>query len=261
MFDSGLGGLTAVRRLRKVLPAENIIYLGDTGRVPYGGRSRETILRYAREDFAFMQSFDIKAIVVACGTVSTTALPELEKDYDLPVVGVVKPAAARAVSLTKNGRIGLIATKASVSSGAYEREIGRLAPECSVAAEACPLFVPLVENGRTDRGDIVIETVAEEYLAPLREKKIDTLILGCTHYPLISEIIAEHMPGVKLVDTGGETAESLAALLKNSGELTGRKENGFCRCFVTDSVESFTGSAGRFLGEDAVMEVARVSLS
>lgn len=261
VFDSGLGGLTAVRRLREVLPAEDIVYLGDTGRVPYGGRSHETIVRYAKEDFAFLLGFDIKAIVVACGTVSTVALPDIAGNYELPVVGVVEPAAKKAVSVSKKRRIGLIATKASVASGSYEREIARIDPSCKVFSQACPLFVPLVENGRVELGDPVIETVAEEYLSPLKELEIDTLILGCTHYPLIRNIISSIMgPEVTLVDTGGETAETVARILSETDALA---ENGIgkCRCFVTDSVESFKENAGRFLGDGVLTEITKVSLN
>ena len=262
VFDSGLGGLTAVRRLREALPGEDVVYLGDTGRVPYGGRSRETIMQYAREDFAFLMGFDIKAIVVACGTVSTVALPEMAGDYTLPVVGVVEPAAKKAAELTKNGRIGLIATRASVSSGAYEREIARIAPDKQVFSQACPLFVPLVENGRVRPGDVVIETVAREYLAPLREKDIDTLILGCTHYPIIRDVIADIMgPGVALIDTGGEAAAELAAILRARDALSAGTREGTCRCFVTDSVEGFNESAGRFLGGGVINGTQRVSLN
>lgn len=183
VFDSGVGGLSAVRELRKLLPSENIIYFGDTSRVPYGGRSPEILLKYARQDVHFLRSFDIKAILVACGTVSTTCLPILRRENDLPILGVVEPACRRAVQVTKTRRVGLIATAASVRSGAYEKCIGGLDPAVEVIAKACPLFVPLVENGRYRPGDTVIETVAREYLEPLRQTGIDTLILGCTHYP------------------------------------------------------------------------------
>lgn len=183
VFDSGVGGLSAVRELRKLLPSENIIYFGDTSRVPYGGRSPEILLKYARQDVHFLRSFDIKAILVACGTVSTTCLPVLRGENDLPILGVVEPACRRAVQMTKNGRVGLIATAASVRSGAYEKCIAGIDPAVEVIAKACPLFVPLVENGRYRPGDAVIETVAREYLEPLGRTGIDTLILGCTHYP------------------------------------------------------------------------------
>ena len=191
VFDSGLGGLTAVRELRSILPSENIIYCGDTSRVPYGGRSNEILHHYARQDVSFLRSFDIKAILVACGTVSTTALPALQQENDRPIVGVVGPACRRAAAKTRNKRGGLIATAASVNSGAYERMLHQIDPEIEVVSCACPLFVPLVENGRFHRGDIVIETVAREYLLPMKEQGLDTLILGCTHYPLLTEIIAD----------------------------------------------------------------------
>lgn len=191
VFDSGLGGLTAVREIRSILPSENIIYFGDTSRVPYGGRSAEILLRYARQDVRFLRTFDVKALLVACGTVSTNALPVLAAESDIPILGVVEPACAAAAQVTRNKKVGLIATAASVRSGAYERCLSALDGDIQVYAKACPLFVPLVENGRFRPGDTVIETVAAEYLAPLRAIGIDTLILGCTHYPLLSEIIAK----------------------------------------------------------------------
>ena len=185
VFDSGLGGLTAVRSLRSILPGENLVYFGDTARVPYGGRSPETILKYARQDVRFLRTFDLKAILIACGTVTSTSLEQLRRENDLPMLGVVEPSCRAALAATRNRRVGIIATQASVRSGAYERTLRALAPEVTVLQQACPLFVPLAEEGRTRPGDIVIETVAREYLAPLRGQGIDTLILGCTHYPLL----------------------------------------------------------------------------
>jgi glutamate racemase len=214
VFDSGLGGLTAVRSLRQILPEENLIYFGDTARVPYGGRSRETLLKYARQDVRFLRSFDLKAILIACGTVSTTALPTLAAENDLPIVGVVEPTCRRAVAVTRNRRVGMIATLASVRSGAYEAQLQKLDPAVQVIAKPCPLFVPLVENGRFAPGDVVIETVAREYLEPLRDTGIDTLILGCTHYPLLWDVIHGVMgPGVTLVSAGEESAFELKRLL------------------------------------------------
>ena len=215
VFDSGLGGLTAVRELRQLLPSENIIYFGDTARVPYGGRSAEILLKYARQDVRFLRSHDIKAILVACGTVSTTALPQLRQESDIPILGVVEPACRRAAAVTRNRRVGLIATAASVRSGAYQRSLRQLDPDIAVTAKACPLFVPLVENGRFRRGDVVIETVAREYLEPLRREGLDTLILGCTHYPLLTDIIGDIMgPGVTLINTGEEAAWELKRTLR-----------------------------------------------
>ena len=168
VFDSGLGGLTAVRELCRLLPGEDVVYFGDTGRVPYGSRSRETIIKYARQDVAFLRTFDLKAILIACGTVSTTALDVLSAENPIPVMGVVEPAARAAARLTRSGNIGLIGTQTSVRSGAYERAIQAENPAARVTGQPCPLFVPLVENGRFRPGDIVIETVAAEYLAPLK---------------------------------------------------------------------------------------------
>ena len=212
VFDSGLGGLTCVKRLRELMPGEDIIYLGDTGRVPYGGKSRETILTYARQDIAFLRRYDIKAVVAACGTVSTNGIEEIAGDYPIPVCGVADAAAGAAVRRTRNGRIGLIGTKASIRSTAYDRKILALMPGARIVKRACPLFVPIVEDGRIGDGDPVLELVAGEYLADLREAGVDTLILGCTHYPLIARTLSRVMgPEVRLVDPGAVTA-ALAVL-------------------------------------------------
>ena len=258
VFDSGVGGLSAVRELRKLLPSENIIYFGDTSRVPYGGRSPEILLKYARQDVHFLRSFDIKAILVACGTVSTTCLPILRRENDLPILGVVEPACRRAVQMTKARRVGLIATAASVRSGAYEKCIGRLDPAVKVIAKACPLFVPLVENGRYRPGDTVIETVAREYLEPLRQTGIDTLILGCTHYPLLTEIIADIMgPGVTLIDSGAAAARVLRQTVSDRGALA-QRDHGTLTLYASDRPEDFGALAGQFLRrplESAVQHV------
>ena len=251
VFDSGLGGLTAVRSLRRILPRENLIYFGDTARVPYGGRSRETLLKYARQDVRFLRSFDIKAIVIACGTVSTTSLETLQAENDLPIVGVVEPTCRRALAVTKNRRIGMIATLASVRSGAYEATLRRLDPSVEVRCLPCPLFVPLVEDGRFRRGDVVIETVAREYLEPLRTSGIDTLILGCTHYPLLTEVIADVMgPEVTLVSAGEESAFELKRLLKAGDLRTTEDSRGETSFYVSDRAEDFERIASVFLQED-----------
>ena len=248
VFDSGSGGLTAVREIRSILPSENIIYFGDTSRVPYGSRSAEILLRYARQDVGFLRSFDIKAVAVACGTVSTTALPQLRAENSLPILGVVEPSCRRAVSVTRNRRVGLIATAASVRSGAYERTIAALDPGITVISKACPLFVPLVENGRFRAGDPVIETVAREYLTPLRDTGIDTLILGCTHYPLLAEVIGDIMgPTVTLVDAGAEVARALRQELTDRNALADRP-CGTTTLYASDRPEDFGLLAGTFLG-------------
>ncbi len=260
VFDSGLGGLTAVRELRRLLPGEDLIYFGDTGRVPYGTKSRETILRYARQDVAFLRSFDLKAVIVACGTVSANALTELTAENDLPIFGVVGPAARAAVAATKNKRVGLIGTAASIRSAAYEREIARLDPAVEVYANPCPLFVPLVENGRFRAGDKVAELVVEEYLAPIRDAGVDTLVLGCTHYPLLARLIGDFMgPGAALIDTGAACAAHAARTLADQG-LLARRETGRCRYFVSDATGDFARLAGIFLGEPVGDSVEQVEI-
>ena len=262
VFDSGLGGLTAVRELARLMPEEDLIYFGDTGRVPYGGRSRDTIVKYARQDVRFLRSFGPKAIVIACGTVSTTALDVLRRENDIPVFGVVGPAVRAAARLAKGGPVGLIGTKATIRSGAYERALARLRPELRVVSEACPLFVPLVENGRTRPGDPVIEQVAAEYLAPMKGEGVDTLILGCTHYPLLREVIRACMgPQVALVDVGAQCAHWVAAQLDRAGLRTDRAEAGGRRYFVSDSTADFTDLASAFLGEDVSGHVEKIDIT
>ena len=261
VFDSGLGGLTAVRELRRLLPGEEIVYFGDTGRVPYGSRSRETIIKYARQDVAFLRTFDLKAIVIACGTVSTTALEVLAGENPIPVLGVVAPAAQAAARATRSGTIGLIGTQASIRSGAYERFIAQANPSARVLAQPCPLFVPLVENGRFRPGDVVIETVAAEYLAPLKAAGVDTLVLGCTHYPLLEQVIARYMgPQVTLINAGAEGARAVAEMLRAGDALAPAGEGG-CRCFVSDRQEDFSRIASTFLGWDVSDTVGQVDIS
>ena len=257
VFDSGLGGLTAVRSLRQILPEENLIYFGDTARVPYGGRSRETILKYARQDVRFLKSFDLKAILIACGTVTTTSLDTVQLENTLPIVGVVEPTCRRALLVTRTKKVGIIATLASIRSGAYEAVLRRLDPEVEVIGKPCPLFVPLVENGRFRRGDVVIETVAREYLEPLKATGIDTLILGCTHYPLLTDVIADVMgPGVTRVSAGEESAFELKRLLKADGLRAEETRQGEAEFYVSDQPEDFERIASVFLQED-IRHVAR----
>ena len=262
VFDSGLGGLTTVRELCRLLPGEDIVYFGDTGRVPYGSRSRETIVRYARQDVAFLRTFDLKLIVIACGTVSTTALEVLAQENPIPVLGVVAPAAAAAARSTQNDRVGLIGTQASIRSGAYEALIHKEDPAAQVFSQPCPLFVPLVENGRFKPGDVVIETVAAEYLAPLKAAGVDTLVLGCTHYPLLEGVISAQMgPEVTLVNAGAEGAWAAAARLAELDALSGRDGGGTCRYFVSDRQEDFSRLASIFLGWDVTGAVGQVDIS
>ena len=261
VFDSGLGGLTAVASLRRILPEEDLIYFGDTARVPYGGRSKETILKYARQDVRFLRSFDLKAILIACGTVTTTSLPTLQSENDLPLVGVVEPTCRRAAMVTRSKRVGIIATQASIRSGAYEAVLRRLDPEIQVLGQPCPLFVPLVENAFISPQDEVTRLVAERYLAPLRESGVDTLILGCTHYPIIAPTIASVMGrGVTLIDSGREAAKALARALEEGDLLCDGKEPRKASYFVSDEPESFTGVAELFLGHSVNGATARINI-
>ena len=261
VFDSGMGGLTCVRQMIRLLPGEDIVYFGDTGRVPYGGRSVETIVRYARQDVAFLRSFDLKAIVIACGTVSTTAMDVLKRENDLPILGVVRPAAKAAAAITKTGNIGIIGTKATIRSGAYEAAIAALLPEAKLTAKACPLLVPLVEDGRVHRGDLVTERVVEEYLAPVKEAGVDTLVRGCTHYPLLTDVISDYMgAGVTLIDTGEEAARAAAELLSGQDQLNDTDRAALRRYYASDSAEDFAATAKLFLGKDISDRVERVAI-
>ncbi len=249
VFDSGIGGLTVVKSIIETMPDENIIYFGDTARVPYGTKSREQITEYALSDARFLAGFDIKAIVIACNTADSAARHVIEKEYtDIPVFGVVAPASKRAAQTTKNGKIGVIATNATVKSGAYESEILSNNPQAEVFSAACPLLVPFVEEGRFKNGDIVVETVLREYLAPLEEKGVDTLVLGCTHYPLLHGVIEEIMPKVNIISS------SVAAAQEIKSELEKRKlRNGTPgsdrKYFVSDNPEGFEKNALMFMGE------------
>lgn len=247
VFDSGLGGLTAVKELHRVLPDEKIIYFGDTGRVPYGTRSHETIIKYAKQDIRFLEKFNTKAILVACGTVSAVALPEIVSDYDFPLRGVIDSTAKAAAEATKNGRIGIIATTASIESGAYDRALLKLNPTLSIFGKPAPLLVPLVENGRFGKEDPVSKMVLTEYLSPLLSENIDTLILGCTHYPLLTDLITSLCPGVTLINSGFEAAHAVASLLEKQDALCSECL-GTLDCYVTDDAKGFTKNAGIFLG-------------
>ena len=257
VFDSGIGGLSAVKELMKILPNENIIYFGDTGRVPYGTRSPETISAYAREDMDFLMKFDPKAVMVACGTVSSVALDALKTDYPVKTVGVVKSAARAAATATKNGKIGVISTRATHRSGAFKKAISEFS-DAEVFSAAAPLFIPLVENGYIDKNNEVTRLVAKDYIAPLLENGIDTLILGCTHFPVIKELIGSVAPGVTLIDSGKEAAIHLKEYLVENG-LTAEREIGENRYFVSDTAEGFSSVAEMFLGKKLDGRVEKIT--
>lgn len=259
VFDSGLGGLTAVRELLTVLPNENIVYFGDTGRVPYGNRSRETIKKYSIQDARFLLTKNVKLIIAACGTASSVA-PEIGGNISVPFTGVVAPTAAAAIKATQNGKVGVIGTTATIKTGSYKREIQRLSPDTEVFEQDCPLFVPLVENGFISPDDEIVKLVIERYLSSLRESGIDTLILGCTHYPIIAEAISEALPGVRLIDSGRETAIYAASILKEQNALAADDTPGECEFYVSDTTEGFSTLAGIFLGRDISASVSRVDI-
>jgi glutamate racemase len=246
IFDSGVGGLTVVHALLAALPREDLIYLGDTARYPYGTKSAETVTRYSLENVDFLVARGIKMLVVACNTSTAAALDTLEARYPLPIVGVVAPGARAALQSTRTGRVGVIATEATIASGAYTRALRALRPDLEIYTRPCPLFVPLAEEGWVEGA--IPERVAETYLASLTRSGIDTLVLGCTHYPLLKPVIAQVMgAGVTLVDSAEETAREVASVLAARG-LARAAGPGATSFFVTDVPERFIRIGQRFLG-------------
>ena len=256
IFDSGLGGLTALKELRTLCPECDIVYFGDTGRVPYGTRSKKILLRYAEEDIRFLLSKGADRILAACGTISSVALPEIEGNFSVTVTGVVKPAAKKAVAATKNKRIGVIGTGATISSSAFSKEIAKASPDIQVMETACPLFVPLVENGFIEGGCEITRLAVERYLSPIKEFGADTLILGCTHFPIISEHIREFLgDGVTLINSGSTAAYELSC------EAETHTGTGRCDIYVSDNPANFEAVAKIFLGSDSIPEIHTVSIN
>ena len=256
IFDSGIGGLTVLKEIVAKLPHENIIYLGDTARVPYGIRSPETVTRYSFENTQFLLSQEIKMLVVACNTASAISLEAVKKEFPLPVIGVLEPGARAAVASTKTRKVGVIGTEATIGSGAYEKAIKKLDPNVEVHSLACPLFVPLVEEGWTDND--VAALVAEKYLAPLRGTGIDTLVLGCTHYPLLKAVISGAVdPGITLIDSATETSREVAGVLdklKWHGQGEGNR-----KYYVTDTPARFE-KIGKFFLDDQHFRAEQVKV-
>lgn len=248
IFDSGIGGLTVMREITRLLPGENTIYLGDTARVPYGSKSKETVERYSFEVAAFLLKSDIKMLVAACNTASAYAVASLKKTLKIPVIGVIEPGSRAAVAATRNNRIGVIGTEGTIRSGAYSNTIKALNPSVETFVKACPLFVPLVEEGWAD--DEVTRLVAERYLGELKESGIDTLVLGCTHYPLLKKTISSVMgPEVMLIDSAASTAEEVRRVLAEKDLLSRNGPDGAVHSFfVTDSPERFLAVGRRFFG-------------
>lgn len=260
VFDSGLGGLSAVRELLEILPGEDVIYFGDTARVPYGNRSDELIRKFAAQDLRFLlENADPKVILVACGTISSIALPDLRRMTDIPIFGVVDPTARAAVRATRNRRIGVLGTAATVKSGSYENALISLCPDVQVTAQACPLLVPLVEAGRIGDDPVTVR-VAQEYAFPLLDAGVDTVILGCTHYPLLRPLFQRLFgPSVTLIDAGRESALAVERCLREKGELSTRAEGTRKYC-VTDEVANFTHIAGMFLNRDIAGQIEKVTV-
>ena len=264
IFDSGVGGLTVARKIFEILPSEDIVYFGDVGRTPYGGRSKEIIIQFTAQDVAFLVEREVKFIVCACNTSSAVALDEIRKDYRIEMVGVIEPGARAAVEKTKNGRIGVIGTHATIGSNAYAHFIHHINPDLKVFSLACPLFVPLVEEGYIEKEATYL--IARDYLQTMLDVDIDTLVLGCSHYPLLKHVIGEVMgDGVTLIDSGEETAREAQRILSESGLLNPAfsqppPPEGSRKYYVSDVPAKFSRMASRFLGHE-VENITRVDIS
>ena len=248
VFDSGIGGLTVLKEIMRLLPREDTIYLGDTARVPYGNKSSETVIRYALETTDFLLDKRIKLLVVACNTASAVSLPILKARYRLPILGVIEPGAKKAVEVTRTRRVAVIGTERTVKSEAYVRAIREINPRIRVFGQACPLFVPLAEEGWS--GNDIALMAGERYLNGMPRKKIDVLVLGCTHYPLLKKVIQKVVgPGIVLIDSAKETAREVRRVLKEREFLRKRSESGDHLYYVTDDPERFLTVGERFLGK------------
>lgn len=262
VFDSGLGGLTVVRAIREALPNEHVVYLGDTARVPYGTRGADTVVRYAVGCTHHLVQRGVKAVVIACNTVSAVAPDRLRAEFDLPILGVIEPGAKAAVAATRSGKIGVLATAGTISSGAYPRAVATLSTRVETIGQAAPLLVPLAEEGWTE-GEVP-RLAARKYLASLAEANVDVVVLGCTHYPLLRNVIEEEAKGlmgheVSIVDSGHAAAKDVSAFLKERGLLNTSSAPPTTKLLVTDRPRSFAETAARFLGGD-VPEVELINL-
>lgn len=250
IFDSGLGGLSTVRAMKKILPNEDIIYFGDTGRVPYGTRSNETIETYTAQDIRFLRTFDCKMIVVACGTVSTVASDTID-NLDIPATGIAKPSARAAALATKNGKIGVLGTSATVNSGVFNDEIKKINPDIEITAIACPMLIPLVENNWIATDDEIAIGAVKRYLEPVLANEVDTIILGCTHFPILAPIIQKVAgENVTLIDTGLEESRYVESILNEKNIKNDENHQGVHRFFVSDKTQNFCDVANTLLGED-----------
>ena len=247
IFDSGLGGLTVFKEIVSLMPNENIVYFGDTARIPYGSKSKETVTKFAMQNTRFLLSKNVKIVVVACNTASAYAYETLKKSFDIPIVAVIEPGAKAAVNATKNKRIGVVGTEGTIASGSFEKKILELDSSIKVFSKPCPLFVPLVEEGWTDKE--VTYLVAKEYLEEFNEKEIDTLVLGCTHYPFLQDVIKKVLPDVMLINPALETARQVFEVLKENDMLNNSSEEPTYYFYASDNLKKFESVASIFLNE------------
>lgn len=259
VFDSGLGGLTNVKELHRLMPNENIIYFGDTGRVPYGTRSNDIILKYTRQDLRFLLSFPLKAVIVACGTVSSVALDTVKNEVPVDIIGVVEPTVYAALKSTRNKKIGIIGTEGTIKSGSYKNKILAADKNTEIYENACPLFVPLVENGHLDSEATKI--IANDYLSGIKKAGVDTLILGCTHYPLLTKVISEIMgDSVNLISPGVETAKYAKKLFEEKNLRSESDKEGKTEYYVSDDVNKFSYLASMFLNDTINESVKKINI-
>jgi len=258
VFDSGIGGLTVVKRIKELLPNENIIYFGDTARVPYGSKSNETVIEYALQDAEFLSRKNVKLIVAACNTASSVAIPALQQKFDIPIIGMIEPGAKYALRHTKNKLVGVIGTYATINNQAYSRSLKKLSEDVRVFEKACPLFVPLSEEGLVSHP--ATKLIAKDYLLPIKREAVDSLILGCTHYPLLSEIIQAVMgDSVKLIDSGVAASKEVEEYLNGRGIRNDSNIIGSIEFYVSDIRTKFKEVASRFLGKE-IDEIHRVEV-
>lgn len=246
IFDSGVGGLTVVKQVIKTMPGEDIVYFGDTARVPYGSKSKETVMEFSRQIMNFLLKKDVKAVIIACNTVSSNCYKELKSEFDIPLIEVVTPGVEACLSATKTGRVGIIGTEATIKSHAYENHLKEANPDIAVFQKACPLFVPLAEEGFTENE--VAKVTAKTYLEELKKKNIDSLVLGCTHYPWLKKTIGEYMGDeVRIVDPAKETAQKMKAYLE-ANNMTGDKTEGNYVFYCSDNCDKFNAVCRHNLG-------------
>ena len=259
VFDSGLGGLTALGALRRLMPNEDIIYFGDSARIPYGTKSPTVIQKFALQDTRFLTSLGVKAILIACGTVSSNCLDEVQDVAGVPVVGVIGETARQAAEIAKKGknRVAVLGTSATVNSGAFEKELQKNGVD-DIINQACPMFVPLVENWHPTVDDVATNTIVSEYIAPIAQKSPDAVILGCTHYPLLADVIAKYLPETKLISSGEAAAFGIKTLLTENGLLN--DIGGKTEFYTSGGEKLFSQNASRFLGEDIPVSAKHIDI-